>query len=131
MGAAGGAGGQVRVAPRGGRLLRRLPAPHAGPGPREEGHGGRMPTPPLDRHLVAPSRHCTSPLPSPFSSHSPETATDHFPVWAYLINIYYFFFLFVLLPCSYHWGVARVYVLLFPVSIHLSLCIDGVGIPVT
>ena len=65
MGAAGGAGGQVRVAPRGGRLLRRLPAPHAGPGPREEGHGGRMPTPPLDRHLVAPSCHCTSPLPSP------------------------------------------------------------------
>jgi hypothetical protein len=24
-----------------------------------------MPTPPLDRHLVAPSCHCTSPLPSP------------------------------------------------------------------
>lgn len=60
VGAAGGAGGQVRVAQRGGRLLRRIPAPHAGPGPWEEGHGGRMPTTPLAHHLVAPCRHCTS-----------------------------------------------------------------------
>lgn len=70
VGPAGGADRQVRVAPRGSRVLRRLPAPHAGAGPREEGHGRRVLAPPLACPLVETSSHCTflpSPLPPPLS----------------------------------------------------------------
>lgn len=60
LGTAGGAGWQVRVAPRRSTVLHWLPDSHAGARPREESHCGRVPAPPLARPLVEPSSHCTS-----------------------------------------------------------------------
>lgn len=59
LGSTGGANWQVWVAPRRSRVLRGLPASHAGVGPRKESHSCRMPAPPLARPLVEASSLCT------------------------------------------------------------------------
>lgn len=61
VGSTGGANWQVWVAPRRSRVLRGLPASHAGVGPRKESHSCRMPAPPLARPLVETSSLCTFP----------------------------------------------------------------------
>lgn len=61
VGSPGGADRQVWVAPRRSWVLRRLPASHAGVGPRKASHRCRMPAPPLARPLVETSCHCTFP----------------------------------------------------------------------
>lgn len=61
VGPVGGVDWQVRVAPRGSRVLCRLPDSHAGTDPWEESHSCRVLAPPLACPLVETSSHCTFP----------------------------------------------------------------------
>lgn len=107
MGPTGGADWQVRVAPWRSRVLHWLPPSHAGAYSREESHSCRVLAPRLARPLVETSGHRPS-LPSHLL---PETATDHFPVWAYQMNIYFSFWFVVLdFLCCCFWAIASVYV---------------------
>lgn len=106
LGLAGGAGRQVRVAPRGGRVLRWLPAPHAGARPREESHGGRVPAPPLAYPLVAPSSHCIPPPTTPSLSLSRDCnrSLSSLGISDEYLFLFFCFIVLDFLHCSYHWG---------------------------
>lgn len=54
LGAARGAAGEVRVAPRGGRRLHALPAPHVGLRAPAARHGGAVPAAPLAPPVAPP-----------------------------------------------------------------------------
>lgn len=92
VGPARGSGREVRVVPRRGRLLHRLPSSHAGAGSREKSHGCGVLAPPLAVPLVDPSSHCTS----PFLLISSRLQQITFPLWAY--QIIYFFVSLVYVP---------------------------------
>lgn len=90
VGPAGGAGGEIRVAPWGSRVLRWLPTSYAGAGPREKSQGCRVLAPPLARPLVDTLRRCTS-HPSHFLKRL-QQITFHFGHIRWIF-IYLFFFL--------------------------------------
>lgn len=75
----------------------------------------------------SPSSGDLQPLHLPSLPLSPETATDHFPVWAYQMNIY-FSFCFVVLDflCSCYWANASVYVCFVFVGSSLGVMTSGI-----
>lgn len=127
VGPAGGADRQVRVAPRGSRVLRWLPAPHAGAGPRKESHGRRVLAPPLACPLVETSSHCTFLLSPPsYSLQRLQQITFQFGHIRWIFISLFLFHRFLDYLCFCYWTNASVYVCFVCVGSSLSVMTLGI-----
>lgn len=124
VGIAGGAGRQVRVAPRRSRMLHWLPYSHAGADSWEESHGRRVPAPSLAHPLVETSSYCTS-LPSHSLQRLQQITFQFGHIRWIFISLFVSSFLDFL--CSRYWAIASVYVCF--VFVGSSLCVMTSGIP--